>query len=43
MASINSWIYEEDIGNMCNFLISDDAKNTGQDLLMVMLRGWTSF
>ena len=25
MASLNNWIYEEDIGKMCSFLISDDA------------------
>ena len=25
MASMNSWIYEEDIGKMCAFLISDDS------------------
>jgi len=26
MASMNCWIYEEDIGKMCSFLISDDAE-----------------
>ena len=25
MASLNSWIYEDDIGNMCAFLISNDS------------------
>ena len=25
MASMNCWVYEEDIGKMCSFLISDDA------------------
>jgi enoyl-[acyl-carrier-protein] reductase (NADH) len=25
MASMNCWIYEEDIGKMCCFLISDEA------------------
>ena len=25
MSSMNSWIYDEDIGKMCAFLISDDA------------------
>jgi enoyl-[acyl-carrier-protein] reductase (NADH) len=25
MASMNCWIYEEDIGKMCSFLISDEA------------------
>ena len=35
MASINSWIYEEDIGNMCNFLISDDAKRISGQVIGV--------
>ena len=26
MASMNCWIYESDIGKMCAFLISDEAK-----------------
>ena len=26
MASMNCWIYEEDIGKMCSFLISDEAE-----------------
>ena len=26
MASMNCWVYEEDIGKMCSFLISDDAE-----------------
>ena len=26
MASLNCWVYEEDIGKMCSFLISDDAE-----------------
>ena len=31
MASINSWIFQEDIGNMCSFLISKDSeKISGQ-------------
>ncbi len=31
MTSMNNWIYEEDIGKMCSFLISDDAaKISGQ-------------
>ena len=25
MSSMRSWIYEDDIGKMCSFLISDDA------------------
>ena len=31
MASMNSWIYEEDVGKMCAFLISNDsARISGQ-------------
>ena len=31
MASINSWILQEDIGNVCSFLISEDSeKISGQ-------------
>ena len=31
MASINPWISQEDIGNMCSFLISKDSeKISGQ-------------
>ena len=31
MASMNCWIYEEDIGKMCCFLVSEDAERiTGQ-------------
>lgn len=31
MASLSNWIYQEDIGKMCSFLISDDgAKISGQ-------------
>ena len=25
MSSMRSWIYEDDIGKMCSFLISDDS------------------
>ena len=25
MTSMNTWVYEEDIGKMCSFLISDDS------------------
>ena len=33
MASMNSWIYEADIGKMCYFLISDDAERiSGQTI-----------
>ena len=35
MASINSWVYEEDIGYMCNFLISDDAKRISGQVIGV--------
>ena len=31
MASLGNWIYEEDIGKMCSFLISNDgARISGQ-------------
>ena len=33
MASMNCWIYEEDIGKMCSFLISSDGdKISGQTI-----------
>ena len=33
MASMNSWIYEDDIGKVCSFLISKDAQNiSGQTI-----------
>ena len=33
MASMNSWIYEEDIGKMCSFLISSDGERvSGQTI-----------
>ena len=33
MASMNSWIEEEDIGKLCSFLISDDSnKISGQSI-----------
>ena len=25
MTSLNTWVYEKDIGNMCCYLISDDS------------------
>ena len=28
MASMNCWIYEEDIGRMCSFLISRDGERS---------------
>ena len=35
MASINSWVYEEDIGYMCSFLISEDAKRISGQVIGV--------
>ena len=35
MASMNSWIYEEDIGKMCCFLISDDAERISGQIISV--------
>ena len=35
MASISSWVYEEDIGYMCSFLISDDAKRISGQVIGV--------
>ena len=35
MASMNCWIYEEDIGKMCSFLISDDAKRISGQIIGV--------
>ena len=35
MASISSWVYEEDIGHMCSFLISDDAKRISGQVIGV--------
>ena len=33
MASMNCWIYEEDIGKICSFLISSDGdKISGQTI-----------
>jgi enoyl-[acyl-carrier-protein] reductase (NADH) len=33
MASMNSWIEEEDIGKLCSFLASDDShKISGQSI-----------
>ena len=33
MASMNCWIYEEDIGKMCSFLISNDGERiSGQTI-----------
>ena len=35
MTSMNSWIYEEDIGKMCSFLISDDATRISGQIIGV--------
>ena len=35
MASMNSWIYEDDIGKMCSFLISDDAERISGQIIGV--------
>ena len=35
MASMNSWIYEEDIGKMCSFLISEDAERISGQVIGV--------
>ena len=35
MTSMNNWIYEEDIGKMCSFLISDDAKRVSGQVISV--------
>ena len=35
MASMNSWIYEEDIGKMCAFLISDEAERVSGQIIGV--------
>ena len=35
MASMNCWIYEEDIGKMCSFLISDDSSRVSGQVISV--------
>ena len=35
MTSMNNWIYEEDIGRMCSFLISDDASRISGQIVSV--------
>ena len=35
MASMNSWIYEEDIGKMCAFLISNDSERISGQIIGV--------
>ena len=35
MASMNSWIYEDDIGKMCSFLISEEAERISGQVIGV--------
>ena len=35
MASMNCWIYEEDIGKMCSFLISKDGERISGQAIAV--------
>ena len=35
MASMNCWVYEEDIGKMCSFLISEEAKRISGQIIGV--------
>ena len=35
MASMNCWIYEEDIGKMCSFLISEEAERISGQIIAV--------
>ena len=35
MASMNCWVYEEDIGKFCSFLISDDAERISGQIIGV--------
>ena len=35
MASMNSWIYEDDIGKMCTFLISEEAERISGQVIGV--------
>tara|TARA_B100001123_G_scaffold385622_1_gene459282 strand:- start:610 stop:816 length:207 start_codon:yes stop_codon:yes gene_type:complete len=35
MASMNCWIYEEDIGRFCSFLISDEAERISGQVIGV--------
>ena len=35
MASMNSWVYEDDIGKMCAFLISDEANKVSGQIIAV--------
>jgi enoyl-[acyl-carrier-protein] reductase (NADH) len=35
MASMNCWIYEEDIGKMCAFLVSKDSERISGQIIGV--------
>ena len=35
MASMNSWVYEEDIGKMCSFLASEEAERISGQVIGV--------
>ena len=35
MASMNSWIYEDDVGKMCAFLISNDSERISGQIIAV--------
>jgi NAD(P)-dependent dehydrogenase (short-subunit alcohol dehydrogenase family) len=35
MASMNSWIYEDDIGKMCAFLVSKDSERISGQIIGV--------
>ena len=35
MASMNSWIYEDDIGKMCSFLVSKDSERISGQIIGV--------
>ena len=35
MTSMNTWVYEEDIGKMCSFLISDDSLRLSGQIISI--------
>ena len=35
MTSMNTWVYEEDIGRICSFLISNDAPRISGQVIAV--------
>ena len=35
MPSMNTWVYEEDIGKMCSFLISDDSLRISGQIISI--------